>query len=79
MPTADAPRYVGQAEPLGRWLLKQAGREDAIGLLAKAAKTDPHFPRDGDEQAISKRLNELQAEGEMHAALEDAALEAVVY
>lgn len=56
----------------GTWLLRQGGREDAIGDLAKAAAADPRFPRGGDPQAVSKRLNELQADGDTHAALEDA-------
>jgi hypothetical protein len=79
MPNALEERYHPRPIPLGRWLLGQTGREDAIGQLAQAAKADRQFPRDGDEQAISHRLNELQADGEMHAALEDAALEAVMF
>ncbi|WP_052215602.1 YozE family protein [Sphingomonas sp. ERG5] len=76
---ANDPRYHPKVEPLGRWLLKQTGRTDAIGELAKAAATDRGFPKDGDEAAISKHLNKVQADGEMHMALEDASLEAVIY
>ena len=60
---------------LGRWLLAQHGRSDAIGQLADAARRDPRFPADGDYLAISKRLNEVGAEGDMHEALEDADLD----
>ncbi len=79
MPTAQNVRYQAKAEPLGRWLLKQAGRADAIGDLARAAKADRGFPRDGHYKAISRRLNELQADGEAHEALEQADIEAVAY
>ncbi len=74
MPNPTDERYLKPEQALGRWLLAQIGREDAIGDLARAAKSDAKFPRDGDLEAISRRLNELQAEGEMHIALEDAEL-----
>lgn len=61
--------------PLGRWLLNQQSRSDQIGELARAAKRDPGFPAEGDYTAISKRLNEVQADGEMHGALDDAELD----
>ncbi|MFA6114189.1 MAG: YozE family protein [Sphingomonas sp.] len=72
MATATDERYLASAQPFGRWLLAQVAREDAIGDLARSAKADSRFPRDGDFEAISRRLNELQAESEMHLALEDA-------
>lgn len=62
-----------------RWLLNQAGRSDQIGDLAKAARRDPAFPVDGDYNAVSKRLNEVQADGEMHGALDDAELDWSAY
>ncbi len=65
-------RYQQSTQPFGRWLLAQVGQEGVIGDLAKAAKADSRFPKEGDFEAISRRLNELQAEGEMHVALEDA-------
>lgn len=74
MPSATDERYLKSRQAFGRWLLEQIDRDDAIGDLAKAAKSDSRFPRDGDFQAISRRLNELQAESEMHVALEDAEL-----
>ncbi len=63
---------------LGRWLISQR-REDAIGVLAEAARRDSGFPLDGDFAAISKRLNALSAEAEMHVALEDAELDWAAY
>jgi hypothetical protein len=70
-----APIHSDEPASLGRWLLAQRGRTDAIGVLADAARRDPRFPADGDYQAISKRLNEVGAEGDMHQALEDAELD----
>lgn len=72
MISATDQRYGIAEQPLGRWLLAQVSREDAIGALARAAKADSKFPKDGDFEAISRRLNELQAEGETHVALEEA-------
>lgn len=63
------------AQPLGRWLLSQCNREGIIGQLADAARRDPAFPREGDFEAISKRLNAIGADGEMHEALELAELD----
>jgi len=79
MPAVDDTRYRKASQPLGRWLLTQTERGDAIGDLAKAAKADRGFPRDGDYEAISRRLNELQADGEVHEALEQADIEASAY
>ena len=59
----------------GRWLLQQVKRDDDIGALAKCAHRDPCFPVDGDVQAVSRRLNAIQADGEMHVALEEAELD----
>lgn len=78
MPKIDA-RYRKPKPPLGQWLLKQATRTDAIGVLAQAAKRDAGFPKEGDFQAISARLNALGAEGEMHQALEEAELDWAAY
>lgn len=79
MSNAAQARYHKPAQPLGRWLLQQISRSDDIGQLAKAAAADRGFPKDGDFKAISRRLNELQADGETHAALEQADIEADLY
>lgn len=62
-----------------RWLLDQVGRTDEIGTLAKAAKADAAFPKQGDVLAVSKRLNAVQADSDMHAALEQAELDYCAY
>lgn len=62
-----------------RWLLGQKKRDDAIGELAKAAFRDPKFPIDGDVEEVSGRLNKLEADPDMHCALEDAELEYLSY
>ena len=75
MATASDPRYQPDRPAFGAWLLQQAGRPDAVGALAKCAKADRSFPRDGDPRAISRRLNQLEADPDMHMALEDAELD----
>lgn len=59
----------------GRWLLEQADRGGLIGELAKAAKADRGFPKDGDSETVRKRLNSLGADPDMHEALDDAELD----
>jgi hypothetical protein len=46
-----------------------------LGQLAQAAKGDRGFPKDGDAEAVRKRLNTLGADPDMHEALDDAELE----
>jgi hypothetical protein len=67
----------GELPPLafGRWLLAQAPREGWVGDLIAAAKRDPAFPKDGDPEAVRKRLREMQAEGDMFQAVDDAELD----
>jgi len=62
-------------QKFGRWLIDQKKRDDAVGELAKAACHDPKFPFDGDVREVSARLNKLEADPDMHVALEDAELE----
>lgn len=63
------------APTFARWLTRQASRAGPIGGLAAAAKADPRFPLDGGPREVSARLNELQADGDVHLALEDAEAE----
>ncbi len=74
MPHALSHASDGAPATFGRWLLRQADRGDAIGDLAKCAASDPGFPRDGSADAVSCRLNTVGADGDLHAALEDAEL-----
>lgn len=73
---ADAP-----AEPVlfGRWVLEQSDRGGFIGELATAAKADRQFPKDGDPEAVRKRLSSLGADPDMHEALDDAELDWKAY
>lgn len=56
----------------GAWLRGQHKREDAIGALARAAQQDPRFPLDGGYETISRRLHQLEADVDMHEALDEA-------
>lgn len=59
-------------EPFGRWLLAQQGRDDWIDTIAAAARTDRAFPKDGDPDAVRRRMSEQGADPEMFEALDDA-------
>ncbi|MDZ7895023.1 MAG: hypothetical protein U5M50_08785 [Sphingobium sp.] len=71
----NTAQFTSTRLPFGTWLASQVKRDDAIGALARAAHMDRGFPLTGDVQAVSKRLNQLQADGEMHVALEEAELD----
>jgi hypothetical protein len=58
-----------------RWLLLQADQKGFLGQLAQAAKGDRGFPKDGDPEAVRKRLNTLGADPDMHEAFDEAELE----
>ena len=64
----DAPVQIR----FGRWLLEQQGRADWIGSLAKAAKQDRGFPKDGDPEQVRARLETLGADSDTFEALDDA-------
>nr|WP_167381939.1 hypothetical protein [Novosphingobium panipatense] len=57
----------------------QAGRGGLVGDLAKGAMADRGFPRDGDPEAVRKRLSMLQADGDMFEALDEAELDWASY
>ena len=61
------------------WLLGQGKREDGIGDLARAAHRDPRYPIHGAMEDVAARLNKLEADPDMHVALEDAELEWLAY
>ncbi len=54
------------------WLLTQAHRDSALGNLSVAAKNGPEFPCRGSPDDVRKRLNEMQADGDMHPVVDDA-------
>lgn len=59
-------------QTFGEWLLSRPQREDAVAGLVAAARADPRFPRWGSPDDVRKRLNEMQADGDMHAAGDEA-------
>ncbi|WP_374549308.1 hypothetical protein [Sphingobium yanoikuyae] len=61
-----------QGEAFGAWLLKQTGRDDWIGTLAKQAKGDPKFQKSLKPDDLRKRLHDAGAEGDTFEALDDA-------
>jgi hypothetical protein len=68
---ATMPDTNDQGETFGEWLLAQKDRGGAIGALVAATKADLKFPRRGSPESVRKRLNEMQADGDMHDAVED--------
>lgn len=56
----------------GAWLVSQQDRAGWIGDLAKAAKADRKFPRNGDPDDVRKHLNNSQADSDMLEAVDDA-------
>ncbi|MDB5733202.1 MAG: hypothetical protein JWQ03_3097 [Variovorax sp.] len=80
LPEAAAPSAdTGDREPFGRWLLSQQKRDGWIGQLAKAAKSDPRFPKLADPEKIRGYLSNLGADGDMFEAIDDAELEWLAY
>ncbi|WP_240320787.1 hypothetical protein [Sphingomonas crusticola] len=55
-----------------KWLLAQNKSGGAVGELAKAARLDPLFPKDGNADAVRARFNQAGADGDAFAALDDA-------
>ena len=53
-------------------LLAQKGATGALAELIAAAKADRAFPRRGSPDDVRKRLNEMQANGDMHAVVDEA-------
>lgn len=66
------PATNDQGETFGEWLLAQKYPEGPLAILVAAAKADPKFPRRGSPNDARKRLNEMQADGDMHAMVDDA-------
>ena len=66
------PQTNETGETFGQWLMAQNCRDGAIANLVTAAKADPKFPRRGSPDDVRKRLNEMQADGDMHAVVDDA-------
>lgn len=65
-------RYSDQREPFGRWLLTRPDRKDWTDDLAKMAKADRGFPKNGDVEAVRKHLSAQGADGDTFECLDDA-------
>nr|WP_166747540.1 hypothetical protein [Sphingomonas aerolata] len=61
------------AAAFAQWLLIQKDRTDLVGQPATGAAVDRRFPRSGHPEAVRKHLSAMQAEGDMFAAVDDAA------
>lgn len=80
MQTAQVHNRYGEQRPaFGAWLLAQHDRGDWIDGLARVARLDPLFPRNGDFEAVRERLEAKGADGDAFAALEDAELHWLTY
>ena len=66
------PQTDDQGETSRGWLLAQKDREGAIADLIPAAKANRASPLSGSPDDIRKRLNEMPADGDMHAVVDDA-------
>jgi hypothetical protein len=56
----------------GCWLIAQVWKKGWIGDLAKCAKADRDFPRDGDPEAVRTHLSSLQTDSDMFEAVDAA-------
>ena len=59
-----------QGETFGEWQIAQTRREGAIAMLIAGTKADRLFPRSGSPDDVRKRLNEMQADGDMPAVVD---------
>ncbi|KQN29722.1 hypothetical protein [Sphingomonas sp. Leaf38] len=75
----DQDVIEAKPEAFGRWLLRQRDRGDWIDGVAEAARGDRQFPRDGDPEAVRKRLREMSADGDAFAAIDDAEMHWLAY
>lgn len=76
MEHADPSQFASAAKPpFGQWLIEQEKREGVIGELARHAKADRSFPRNGTIKDVWKRLNTMQVEGDLYDAMEEAELD----
>ncbi|SEN16910.1 hypothetical protein SAMN05192583_2121 [Sphingomonas gellani] len=71
--------YTPAKPAFGSWLIAQKDRGGLLGQLAAGAAADRGFPKHGDPDAVRKRLVALQADGDMHSALDDAEVDWLAY
>jgi hypothetical protein len=58
--------------PFGSWLLDQTKRAGSLGDLARAAKLDRLFPRNGTADDVRARFSSAGADGDAFEALDSA-------
>lgn len=75
----DMSRYAPAKPAFGAWLIGQQDRGGLIGQLAAGAAADRGFPKQGGPDDVRKRLVALQADGDMHSALDDAEVDWLAY
>lgn len=68
-------RYAETKQPFGAWLVAQDKRDGIVGELARAAKADRRFPKEGTPEQVHAHLQAAQADGNTWAALEDAEMD----
>ena len=69
---------IDQGVTFGEWLLVQKGG-GALARLIAAAKADPAFPQRGSPDDVRRRLQEMQADGDLLAVIDDAETEWMGY
>ena len=69
-PAPSLPRV--SCRSFGAWLLDQTKRPGSVGELAKAARADRLFPRNGSADDVRKRFGVAGADGDAFEALDDA-------
>ena len=76
LPAQVKPRVRPSAavahKPFGAWLIEQAKRAGSLGDLAKAAKLDSAFPKNGSADDVRRRFCQAGVDGDAFAALDDA-------
>lgn len=75
----DEARTNDHGETFGAWLRSQVDREGFVGQLVDAAKADRQFPRAGSPEDVRRRLREMQADGEMFDAVDEAEIDWLSY
>ena len=60
------------ATPFGAWLVKQSGRSEMIDALARAAKADPRFPKQGTPDEVRHHIGAKGADPDIFEAIDDA-------
>jgi hypothetical protein len=62
-------------QTFGSWLLAQPSRSGLIGDLITGAKADRKFPKYGTPQEVRKHVSEMQAEGDLFEAVDEAEID----